>query len=121
MCDHSAKHAHHHSEIWSKIGKKGCIVVCLLDIAQGHEYSLSLAMFLDSPLLWTEFDYALFRLQSASNFAVICHPLMGEFYTVNAMQAEREGNGSSPACRFPESSSSSVQGSVAEHEFDLDW
>lgn len=42
-------------------------------------------------------------------------------FDMTAMQLEGDTNGSSPACKFTEHASNAVHGSVAEHEFDLDW
>ena len=42
-------------------------------------------------------------------------------FEILVMQLEGDGNGSSPACKFTEHASNAVHGSVAEHEFDLDW
>jgi hypothetical protein len=40
---------------------------------------------------------------------------------LNTLQAEGEGNGSGTTCKFTDHASNAVHGSVAEHEFDLDW
>ena len=57
-----------------------------------------------------------------------CDPIISNHYLVlllmfeiTAVQLEGDSNGSSPACKFTEHASNAVHGSVAEHEFDLDW
>ena len=52
----------------------------------------------------------------------MCAALQGKKYLIsNTLQAEAEGNGSGPTCKFTDHASNAVHGSVAEHEFDLDW
>lgn len=52
----------------------------------------------------------------------MCTDLQGTRYLISSnLQAEGEGNGSGPTCKFTDHASNAVHGSVAEHEFDLDW
>ena len=44
-----------------------------------------------------------------------------EVSDLRSLQAEADGNGSGPTCKFTDHASNAVHGSVAEHEFDLDW
>ena len=52
----------------------------------------------------------------------MCTDVQDTRYLISSnLQAEGEGNGSGPTCKFTDHASNAVHGSVAEHEFDLDW